>query len=162
MKYILIIVLLGGLASCSNTNGNTKTLLQKIDSLEAQVANAYTPGFGEFMSNIQAHHSKLWFAGKNRNWKLADFEVHEIMESVEDIKKYQQDRPESKEIGMIEPVLDSMSYAIQKQDTLLFEKSYSLLTNTCNMCHSIVNFEFNVVNIPDTQPFSNQTFKLVK
>ena len=35
------------------------------------------PGFEEFMSNIQAHHAKLWFAGQNHNWKLADFEIHE-------------------------------------------------------------------------------------
>ena len=37
-----------------------------------------------------------------------------------------------------------------------------LLTNTCNSCHRATEFEFNVVKIPDTPPFSNQDFKISK
>ena len=39
------------------------------------------------MSGIQVHHEKLWFAGTAKNWRLADFEIHEIMEAVDDIAK---------------------------------------------------------------------------
>jgi len=49
---------------------------------------SYKPGFGEFMGGIQVHHEKLWFAGTNQNWKLAGFEIHEIKESMDDIRKY--------------------------------------------------------------------------
>ena len=49
---------------------------------------AYTPGLGEFMSGIQVHHEKLWFAGKAGNWQLADFETGEIRETIDDIQKY--------------------------------------------------------------------------
>ena len=114
------------------------------------------------MSGIQAHHSKLWFAGQNENWKLADFEVHEIMEAIEDIQKFQTERKESQMIGMINPALDSINNAIQQKNSTLFKSSYILLTNTCNNCHRSANFEFNVVKIPDTQPFSNQDFKISK
>jgi len=81
--------------------------------LEIKLANTYKPGFGEFMNGIQAHHSKLWFAGQNDNWKLAGFEVHEIMEAIEDIQKFQTERKESQMIGMINPALDSINNAIQ-------------------------------------------------
>jgi len=46
------------------------------------------------MSGVQAHHSKLWSAGQNQNWKLADFEIHEIMEAIDNIQKYQSERKE--------------------------------------------------------------------
>jgi hypothetical protein len=47
------------------------------------------------MSSIQVHHNKLWFAGESQNWKLANFESHEIQEAIQDIEKYQTEREES-------------------------------------------------------------------
>jgi hypothetical protein len=134
----------------------------RIDSLEHKLSNSYKPGFGDFMGRIQVHHSKLWFAGKNQNWKLADFEIHEITEAFEDIKKYQGDRKEAKTIDMINPALDSLSIAIKYENPILFRSSYILLTNTCNSCHRANDLEFNVVKIPETPPFSNQDFELQK
>ncbi len=133
-----------------------------MDSLESKLADTYKPGFGEFMSSIQAHHAKLWFAGQNENWQLCDFEIHEIMENIEDIKKYETDRKESQLIDMINPAIDTLNAAIQRKDPVLFKNSFVLLTNTCNNCHKAVQFGFNVVKIPETQTFSNQDFKLNK
>jgi hypothetical protein len=159
MRPILITLFTFGFFACNQQADNTKVLQNRIDSLERKLADTYKPGFGEFMSGIQAHHSKLWFAGQNENWKLADFEVHEIMEAIEDIQKFQTERKESQMTGMINPALDSVNKAIQQKNPALFKSSYTLLTNTCNNCHRESGFEFNVVKIPDTQPFSNQDFK---
>jgi hypothetical protein len=161
MKPILLIILTFSFFACNQQTDN-KVLQNRIDSLESKLAHSYKPGFGEFMSGIQAHHSKLWFAGQNENWRLADFEVHEIMEAMEDIRKFQTERKESRMIEMIEPALDSITNAIQQKNTTLFKTSYTLLTNTCNNCHRAADFEFNVVKIPETQPFSNQDFKINK
>jgi len=162
MKPIFFIILAFGLFACHQQTDKVQVLQKRIDSLEQKLSDTYKPGFGEFMSGIQAHHSKLWFAGQNQNWKLADFEVHEIMEAIEDIQKFQTERKESQMIGMINPALDSINNAIQQQNPLLFKSSYTLLTNTCNNCHRAADFEFNVVKIPDVQPFSNQDFKINK
>jgi len=143
--------------ACNNDN-NTAQLQLRIDSLQKKIDAAYKPGLGEFMSNIQVHHAKLWFAGKNENWKLADFEIHEIMESVDDIQQYAADRTESKDIVMIVPALDSVNHAIELKDTALFKRNFLLMTNTCNSCHHAVNYNFNLVKIPDAPPFSNQVF----
>ncbi|MGH2566520.1 MAG: hypothetical protein ACRDE5_18520, partial [Ginsengibacter sp.] len=83
-----------------------------------------------------------------------------IMESIDDIKKYETERKESQMIDMIQPAIDSINNAIQQKNMLLFKNSYILLTNTCNNCHRANQFEFNVVKIPDTQTFSNQDFKV--
>ena len=159
MKDFFLMILTIGFFSCNQDSVNTEVLQSRVESLESKLADAYKPGFGEFMSAIQAHHAKLWFAGQNKNWKLADFEVHEIMENFDAIKKYRAERKESEVIGMINPAVDSVNNAIQLKNSALFKSSFMLLTNTCNNCHRDVHFEFNVVKIPDFQPFSNQDFK---
>lgn len=160
MKYIVQLFLILGFFACSSSPDNEQVLQNRIDVLEAKLKETYKPGLGEFMSGIQAHHAKLWYAGQNQNWKLADFEIHEIMESLNEIKKYQSDRKETEKIGMINPALDSVNAAIRQNNPELFKRSYTLLTNTCNNCHHAVGFEFNVVRIPDAQQFSNQDFRV--
>ena len=145
--------------ACDDQQQTVRQLQSRIDSLQQQIDKSYKPGFGEFMGSIQVHHEKLWFAGINQNWKLADFEIGEIKESLEDIQTYCTDRPERKSLTMIDRPLDSISYAIQQKDEALFKKSFITLTNTCNNCHKATEHEFNVIKIPDTPPFSNQEFK---
>jgi hypothetical protein len=131
----------------------------KIDSLKKELAATYKPGFGEFMSGIQVHHAKLWFAGQNQNWPLADFEVHEIQESLDAIRKYCSDRPEMKEIGMIDSSITNVNNAIQQKDLSRFKNSFIVLTNTCNKCHYATEHKFNVVTVPTALPVVNQDFK---
>ena len=156
--YLLVIIIIVA-SSCKQQTESTAALQSRIDSLEKKLAATYKPGFGEFMSSIQVHHAKLWFAGQNQNWELADFEMHEIAETIDAIKEYQTEREESKKVDMLKPSLDAVKDAINKKDPALFNSSYLLLTNTCNNCHKAVNFGFNVVKVPETPPFSNQAFK---
>jgi hypothetical protein len=159
MKTLVILISALVLVSCTQSNEKISQLQNQIDSLQKRLTETYKPGFGEFMTYVQSHHAKLWFAGQNENWKLADFEIHEIMEAVENVKKFATDRKESKLIGMITPALDTVNLAIQQKNLLFFRKSYNSLTNTCNLCHRAANFEFNLVKTPETQTFSNQDFK---
>ncbi len=76
MKQIILfsaIMLL--LLACNNLSNETTQLKQRIDTLQKKIDDAYKPGLGEFMSGVQVHHAKLWFAGKNNNWKLADLTI---------------------------------------------------------------------------------------
>lgn len=149
-------------AACNPQADKTQQLQIQIDSLKSRLDNSYQPGFGEFMSSIQLHHAKLWFAGINNNWELADFEIHEIQESLDDIQQFNTDRLEAKTIGMISPAIDSVSNAIKQKNQLLFKSCFTLLTNTCNNCHKATKHEFNVVTIPAIPPISNQSFKPVE
>ena len=148
--------------ACSNHKDNTQILQNQRDSLQHKLDNSYKPGFGEFMTSIQMHHAKLWFAGQNKNWKLADFEVHEIEETLENIQKFNNDRIEVKSIGMINPAMDSINSAIQRKNIKSFTSSFNLLTNTCNNCHKTTEHEFNIVTIPSSLPVVNQSFKPVQ
>ncbi len=147
------------LFSCNQSSNETATLQKQVDSLQNQIKNTYKPGLGEFMSDIQVHHAKLWFAGKYGNWDLANFEVGEIQEDLDDIPKYCSDRPEVKSIGMIDPAIESVSAAIKDKDQNKFDSSFILLTATCNDCHKATNHGFNRIKIPDIPPVSNQVFR---
>ena len=162
MKLLFFPLFLIILAACNQPKDNIKQLQVQIDSLQNKLYNSYTPGFGEFMSGIQMHHAKLWFAGTNNNWKLADFQVHKIQGYLEAIQQFNTDRPEAKAITMINPAIDSVSNAIKQQNQQLFKKSFILLTNTCNTCHRATQYEFNVITIPANAPIGNQSFKPVE
>lgn len=159
IKQTFLILLTIGLFACNQRTDNLQVLQSRIDSLEHKIDNTYKPGFGDFMASIQVHHNKLWFAGQNENWKLADFEIHEITEAIDDIKEYQKGRKESKMMDMLQPSLDHIETAIQQKDPVLFKQGYTLLTATCNSCHRQTNYEFITVKIPDSPPYSNQEFK---
>jgi hypothetical protein len=155
MRKIMIFILgLMIFTSCSDNSKQIRELENKLEEVKS-----YKPGFGEFMSNVQIHHAKLWFAGKNQNWKLAEFEINEIKETFDDLKIYQSEREETKLIPMISVALDSVSSSIEQKDLKLFKNSFVLLTNTCNDCHLAAHFEFNKIKIPETPPFSNQVFE---
>ncbi|MBS1772695.1 MAG: hypothetical protein JST82_07540 [Bacteroidetes bacterium] len=158
-KLICLAISIIMISGCNNDNQNTSLLNTRIDSLQHALANSYKPGLGEFMSGIQTHHAKLWFAASNKNWPLANFELDEITEAIDDIKMFEKDRVEIKSIDMILPVLDSIRYAIKNKNGSEFQNSFILLTQTCNNCHKAVNFSFNVVTIPKAEPVTNQDFK---
>lgn len=147
------------LAACSQPAQDTQSLQARIDSLQHQLDNAYKPGLGEFMSGIQVHHAKLWFAGQAGNWALSDFETKEIRESLDDIGHYCADRPEVASLSMIKAPLDSVDAAIKSRNAASFKTAFIALTNTCNNCHRATNHAFNVIRIPDAPPFSNQVFQ---
>lgn len=154
---VLALVLLA-FWSCGNPD--TSALQSKVDSLNNQVVQAYKPGLGEFMLGIQIHHAKLYFAGKNKNWELAEFEMGEIKEALDDINKYCTDRPEIKSLPILNPAVDSVNNAVKAKSPQRFEAGFVLLTGACNSCHQTTHHQFNVIKVPDTPPFNNQEFKV--
>ena len=161
MKYLTILFALGFLMqSCSEqkTDDKNYVLLQKkVDSLSTMLAKI-KPGLGEMMSMIQLHHEKLWFAGINGNWKLADFEINEIKEAVAQATAVETDRPEIKSLPILKPAIDSVSKAIGAHNIEQFKYSYGELSATCTYCHKTHYFEFNVIREPSGTPVTDQEF----
>ena len=114
------------------------------------------------MLKMQTRHAKLWFAGINENWELADFQLHEMEEILEDLEKYRSEEEEVKLIPMIEAPLDSVDAAVDAKDLERFRSTYENLTVTCNNCHVASKHAYNVVKVPDGPMFSNQDFSPLK
>jgi hypothetical protein len=79
---VLVIVLLLRIFSLESQirslgEGNSRaltTLQDSVKQLQAELATAkeMAPGLGEYMTTIQLHAGKLWFAAKAANWELAE------------------------------------------------------------------------------------------
>lgn len=164
MKPLFIFVSAGFLfaasvAACNRHSEEAGNLQLQLDSIRLRLDNSYKPGMGELMSNIQLHHSKLWFAGENQNWPLAQYNESLIESAFKKLQRYHGDQPEAKASFMILPAMDSISNAIREKNKRLFERSFSLMTITCNTCHSATSHPFNVITIPKIPPVTDQDFK---
>jgi len=165
MKLFLFILSIFFFIGCSNKTTQLKTLQSEInylniknDSLEKEIQNI-KPGLGDLMLEIQIHHNKLWFTGKEENWPLAQFEYDEIRETFTQAQKIETERAEVKLFkAMIYPQLDSLQLSITQRSTDRFTSAFINLTNACNNCHANTKFNFNKIIIPDHPPYSNQEF----
>src|SRR5690242_16292863 len=49
---------------------------------DMKAAKETAPGLGEYMTTIQLHAGKLWFAVKAANWNLGQYELDELKETM--------------------------------------------------------------------------------
>ena len=124
----------------------------------------YAPGLGEIMAANQMRHIKLWYAGKDANWPLANYEVDELEEGFADAIRF---HPEHKEVPrpLTELVpeftagpIAALRSAIARENPASFVTAFDSLTDGCNGCHVAAQFSFNVVTRPTGNPYSNQRF----
>jgi hypothetical protein len=165
MKNLSIICAIILLAGCSDNTNKLNELQSEVNALNAQndslkkLVAEMKPGLGELMLGLQVHHNKLWFAGREENWPLAQFEFDEIMEIVNQAEAIETDRPEVKLFKpMLYSHLDSIQKAIKNRDAHDFSEKFTSLTSACNNCHKNTHFQFNVIQIPEHPPYSNQDF----
>lgn len=164
MRKLTIILIAFFMISCSSKyEKKIQELQNQLQNQQELLKNTYKPGFGDLMGGLQNHHNKLWFAGTNENWELADFALHELEEIVEDIKTIHADRKETQSIFIIEPALEAMDEAVDNQNLNQFKEQYINLTNACNTCHKATGFEFISIKTPTLPSYSNQDFsRLIK
>ena len=126
----------------------------------------FVPGLGEIMTLNQMRHTKLWFAGQNANWPLAEYELDELNEGLDDAATF---HPTHKDAELPIPQLidkimkapmDQLEQAVKAQDQAGFTKAFDGLTEGCNSCHQATKFGFNVVTRPTSNPYTNQDFQL--
>jgi len=70
-----LLLLLGG-CGAEDTNGS---------SPGADEVEPFRPGLHSLMIEMQFRHANIWFSGDAENWPLADYQLHEMEELVEDI-----------------------------------------------------------------------------
>jgi hypothetical protein len=154
-----ILLLSAIVAGCNSHTEEAQRLQSQNDSLRLRLNSLYKPGMGELMSNIQLHHSKLWFAGQNQNWLLAGYNESLIRSAFKKIQLYHGNDPEARAAFMIVPAVDSISKAISDKNKSAFERSFLLMTVTCNNCHEATSHPFNVITIPKSLPVTDQDFR---
>jgi len=106
----------------------------------------YMPHLGQMKLTNQIYHTKLYYAGSEQNWDLAEFYTHELTESLEDIIHYY---PEYEGLKIKKLATKTALRQVQKLEKALeskslveFQEGYVQLTNSCNACHVATQHQF--------------------
>jgi hypothetical protein len=158
----LALIFLAGCARQQTLDTNTTAALEvQIAQLKAAIDDL-KPGLGEIMGVIQQHHAKLYYAGSKSNWPLADYELGEIQEGLDDAVQF---NPTFKgaPVASLVPALTKGSLqkvhdAIAKKDKKAFLEAYNSLSTSCSNCHKAANHPFVQIQVPSEAQFSDQKF----
>jgi hypothetical protein len=153
-------VLLGALLAQS-----TDTVAQNPPA--APAPTAFNPGVGELMNLIvQPRHTKLWFAGHEANWTLAEYEIKELRSALANVAKA---RPVFRERSVAENVemfmggaFRGIDDAIKARDASKFAEAYATVNAGCNACHTALNQSQVVIKTPEQPSYPDQEFRAPK
>jgi len=134
-------------------------LLIVIVSAPLAVAKAldYVPALADIMTGAQFRHMKLWFAGNQKNWDLARYELQQVTQSLDDAVSLYHGIPVEFVSATTNPLI-AIGDAIKAKNVPQFKKGFNELTAACNACHKAIGRDFIVIQVPTTQPFGNQSF----
>jgi len=134
---------------------------------QAQPPPAYRPGLGDLMTmTVQPRHIKLGLAGREKNWPLAAYELHELEESFERVARHSPQWRKKPIADMMTSVtkdpMTALDQAIKSADAAKFAAAYRQLTDACNTCHQSAEVGMIVIQVPDSSAFPDQDFRPVK
>ncbi len=154
--FMFLIVLMIATESCRhNVNPKNNALSDRVKTLESTA-----PGVGEVMTGVQLHFAKLFYAAKAENWKLANFEIDEVKENLENAAAL---RPEEKGVqlhGVVDAFeqtqIAALDTSVERHDLKTFRQNYSDAILVCNSCHRSTGRPFIIITEPTAPPVSNQ------
>ena len=128
---VLAIAFAGGVAINLNASPG------RADSGEGK---GYIPGLGDLMNaSMQVHHTKLWLAGRSKNWPLAAYELKELRETVDDVQTFApawRGVPIGSMVVTLYPGFNALDGAIKAGDAPAFNAAFHELTAACSACHA--------------------------
>lgn len=151
-----VVVLLIFARGCSQKpETSSEGLEERLKKLEIAV-----PGVGAMMGSVQLHVAKLYFAGEAKNWKLAEFEIHEIEENLEKAATLRPGDNGVQLTGVFDAFertqLAEMKKAIKQEDLKAFRRLYVESIEVCNSCHVSTGRPYLVITPPTAPPVPNQ------
>jgi hypothetical protein len=131
------------------------------------LASPFNPSFGDLMNTlVQPRHAKLGLIGREQNWILAAYEIHQLKAALTNIGIW---RPRFRDHSVSELMeamtgkpIQSLEAAVQAGDSGQFAKAYDRLTEGCNSCHTALGHGYVVIQIPDQSYFANQAFRAAR
>ena len=113
------------------------------------------PKIGEIMVSQQMRHIKLWFAGRDGNWPLADYELDQLKDGFDDVNRQLGGDTVEKAVGA---PLATLEKAVDAKDRAAFMRAFDALSAGCNSCHRTLDHAFIVIQRPAALPYSDQAF----
>jgi hypothetical protein len=141
---------------------NAAALTDSVATLNANIRqlSLAVPGLGEYMTSVQLHVAKMWFAVQYKNWRLAKYELDELGEAMDAASALHvtKNNVNITEVltgvknGSIPPIDDAIAHGNNKA----FIQAYDQLLTACNGCHTASDHGFIKIERPRSEPVSNQ------
>ncbi len=124
----------------------------------------YRPGLGDLMTmTVQPRHIKLAFAGREKNWRFAAYELHELDEAFDRVSRVWPEWRKVQVTGLVETMIrdpiKAVAAAIRQKDEDKFAETYTRLTEACNSCHQAANRVPITIQEPNAAMFPDQDFR---
>lgn len=129
------------------------------ESSPPQEQTPYRPSISDIMVRQQMRHIKLWFAGRDGNWPLADYEVDALKGGFDDLNELLGGKTVEEAVGA---ALSALEKAVDAKDRSAFPSAFDELTAGCNSCHRTLGHQFIVIERPVSLPYSDQSFAAPK
>ena len=138
MKWMIFTICLLLLCSCKNkqeqnTQGNwiKGTEQEKLETIENQFR-----GFDMAMVETGYRYQELYWAGQDENWPYAEYQVEKLEKAIKNGLERRPKRAQSAQ-HFLNVTLPGMKKALGKRDTVVFNKKFQMLTNSCISCHAM-------------------------
>ncbi len=142
---IIVAVLAGPQASAEEGAAQPPT--------SSAVSEPYEPSLGDIMAKQQMRHIKLWFAGRARNWALADYEVDRLKGGFDEVSRLLGGDTVEKAVG---GAIAALEKAVEAKDRSAFTRAFDELTAGCNGCHQTLDHAYIRIQRPSLFPYSDQ------
>jgi hypothetical protein len=124
----------------------------------------YRPSVSDLMSaTVQPRHIRLAFAGREKNWVLAAYELKQLGDSFDRIEMQWPQWRQTRLVELVETIvrqpLFDLDVAIKNKNEMAYAAAYEQLTAACNACHDAALKTPIVIQEPKEAMFPDQDFR---
>jgi hypothetical protein len=124
----------------------------------------YRPSLADLMTTtVQPRHVKLAFAGRNKNWVFAAYELKQLSDAFDKLSVQWPQWRRQPVVELVETIvrdpLFELDNAIKAQNQAQFIVAYDHLTDACNACHAAALQTPIVIMDPAEPMFPDQDFR---
>jgi hypothetical protein len=148
------LILIGGLVACGGGSSSARapdpTWLSREHEEQLHQLERQLRGFDVAMLEVGHRYIDLYWAGEDRNWEVAAYEVHKLRLAIENGLERRPKRAASAQPFLAGP-LAAMDDAVAAQDPELFTTRFQELTAGCNDCHAAEQVPFFEIRSPEAR-----------
>jgi hypothetical protein len=124
----------------------------------------YRPSLADLMTTtVQPRHVKLAFAGREKNWVFAAYELKQLTDAFDRLSLQWPQWRQQRIVELVETIvrdpLFELDIAIKNKDEAKFAEYYGQLTDACNACHQAALQTPVVIQDPKESMFPDQDFR---
>ncbi len=145
MKLVLLLFLFFTYTLSAQNNYSTKSnwlLETKTDEEKFKKIQKQLRGFDLAMVEVGYRFNTFYFAIKDKNYDLAQYQLDKIKKAMENGIERRPARKKNSEIMFLNRQYKMISTALKSKDTQLIEEEYGNTKNSCNACHKAERVPF--------------------